>query len=138
MFCNQCGMETGKEPPFWLKCGGRCIETVSTPTYADAAVAPARYPVPPSRPKKPQSDVAVWILFPILLFGIWCTAVATRQFQRLSATSQIEQIAAVSPLVLFGKYYWRNRAASVGSEIEDLSISRPECRNDHRARSADL
>ena len=108
MFCNQCGMDTGNEAPFCLRCGGRSIETVSTPAGAAAAVAPARYPVPQSRPKKPQSDVAVWVLIPILLFGIWCTAVGTRQFQRSTTTSQREQIAN-TPVTLNadGYYYYK-------------------------------
>jgi uncharacterized membrane protein YvbJ len=31
MFCNQCGVDTGNDAPFCVKCGGRSIETVSTP-----------------------------------------------------------------------------------------------------------
>src|SRR4029077_3565103 len=70
MFCNQCGMDTGNDAPFCVKCGGRSIETVSThlPGTATAA-APARYPVPKPQPRAPEPNLAVWVLLPILLFG---------------------------------------------------------------------
>jgi hypothetical protein len=106
MFCNQCGMDTGNDAPFCVKCGGRSIGTVSTHSPGTAtAAAPARYPIPKPQPRAPEPNLAVWVLLPILLFGIWCTAISTRQFRRLSTQSQIEQIANTPVTVNADGYY---------------------------------
>jgi hypothetical protein len=106
MFCNQCGVDTGNDVPFCVKCGGRSIETVSAPpSGAATAAAPARYPAPKPQPRVLEPNLAVWVLLPILLFGIWCTAISTRQFRRLSTQSQIEQIANTPVTVNADGYY---------------------------------
>jgi len=99
-------MDTGNDAPFCVKCGGRSIETVSTPQTGEATAAtPARYPVPKPQPRAPEPNLAVWVLLPILLFGIWCTAIGTGQLRRLSTLSQIEQIANTPVTVNADGYY---------------------------------
>jgi hypothetical protein len=99
-------MDTGNDAPFCVKCGGRSIETVSTHSPGTAtAAAPARYPVPKPQPRAPEPNVAVWVLLPILLFGIWCTAISTGHLRRLSTPSQIEQIANTPVTVNADGYY---------------------------------
>jgi hypothetical protein len=109
MFCNQCGMDTGNEAPFCVKCGGRSIETVSMPSAGiGAATAPARSPAPQLLAKGPEPDLAVWVLLPIVFLAGWCTVAGIRQLQRRPATSQVEQIAN-TPVTLNpdGYYYYK-------------------------------
>jgi hypothetical protein len=94
--------------PFCPRCGGRSIEEVSRPTTggAAAAVAPARYPVPPPQPKEREPDAAIWVLLPILVVGIWFAATSARQLQGLSAESHREQIASTPVTVSAHGYYY--------------------------------
>jgi len=143
MSCNQCGMDTGNEAPFCLRCGGRSIGAVSPPTAGAAAAAPARYPVPQLPPKKPGPDLAAWVLLPIVFLGVWCVAAGIRQLQRQPATSQFEQIAN-TPVTLKpdGYYYYKfkvppdatnavvqghfSTTGSIGNEIEAYILRRDD------------
>ena len=108
MFCNRCGIETSDDSPFCTKCGGRSIARVSTPTTgsAAAAVAPALYQVPKSKPKESQLDLAVWVLLPILIVAGWFIATGIRQLERTSTPSHIVQIANTPVTVTADRYFY--------------------------------
>jgi hypothetical protein len=107
MFCSWCGVDTGNDSPFCTKCGGRSIGAASTPTTggAAAAVAPALYRDSQSKRKEPETDLAVWVLLPILLVGVWFTVTCVKQLQRLSTTSR-DQIANTPVTVAADRYYY--------------------------------
>jgi len=107
MFCSQCGNDTGKDSQFCEKCGRRIgTVSISTTSGTAAAVAPARYRVPESKPKEPKPDLAVWVLLPILLVGVCFTVTTIRQLQRLSTPSRVEQIANTPVTVKANRYYY--------------------------------
>jgi hypothetical protein len=105
MFCSKCGIDTDSQ--FCKKCGRR-IGTVSMSTTSGTAtaVAPARYRVPESKPKESESDLAVWVLLPILLVGVGFTVTAIRHLQPLSTQSRVEQIANTPVTVRADRYYY--------------------------------
>ena len=145
MFCNQCGVDTVNDSQFCTKCAGGSIGTVSKLTVggAAAAVAPALDRVSKSKPKEPEPDLAVWLLLPILVVGVWLTATVTRQFQRVSPSSRIEQIANTPVTVKADRYYYYafrvppaaknaivkgyfKTAGGAGNEIEAYILSRDD------------
>jgi hypothetical protein len=148
MLCSKCGIDTGNDLQFCTKCGGRSIGSVSTLTTggAAAAVAPALYQVPKSKPKEPEPNLAVWVLLPILAVAIWFTATGVRQLERLSTPSHIVQIANTPVTVTADRYYYYefevppdvknaivkghfNTAGGTGEEIEAYILNKGDFEN---------
>jgi hypothetical protein len=91
MFCDKCGSEASDDSEFCRKCGRALNTAQPTAAGSDAGVASASA-------AQRKWRIAIWLLVPVLVFGIWWFATPTNSRHGSSPLGQLTAQQYAEPL----------------------------------------